>query len=372
MLKIPENISLAIDRLTQNGYEAYIVGGCVRDSLLGINPSDFDITTSAKPEEIIRLFEKTIPTGIAHGTVTVMLDNEPIEITTFRTEGRYTDSRHPENVEFVTDLKEDLSRRDFTVNALAFSEKTGLVDLFGGISDLEKKILKAVGDPRERFREDALRILRLFRFSSQLAFSIEENTLNAALELKDGLKNISRERIFLELKKAICGKNPKAILPLINSGALAFLGIEKTPDFYEKTQNPDLRLFSFLKDTKNPIKVLKELKASNRQIDSSRKLLKLSTLEINTKEEIKNALFLTDEASVKSYFEYTDKDTRLLNEILENNEPYLISHLDISGDDLKALGLENREIGMKLEFLRQAVVKNPESNKKETLISLTK
>ena len=372
MLKIPENISLAIDRLTQNGYEAYIVGGCVRDALLGITPSDFDITTSAKPEEIISLFEKTIPTGIAHGTVTVMIDNEPIEITTFRTEGTYTDSRHPENVEFVTNLKEDLSRRDFTVNALAFNEKSGLVDLFGGIADLEKKILKAVGDPKERFKEDALRIFRLFRFSSQLGFSIEKNTLNAALELKNGLIKISRERIFLELKKAICGKNPKAILPLRNSGALAFLGIEKTPKFYEKTKNPDLRLFAFLKDTKDPIKVLKEFKASNREIDRLNKLLKLSSLEINTKEEIKNALFLTDEASVRSYFEYNDKDPKPLNEIIENNEPYLISHLDISGDDLKALGFENREIGNRLEFLRQEVIKTPKNNKKEILISLTK
>ena len=372
MLKIPENISFAIDRLTQNGYEAYIVGGCVRDSLLGITPSDFDITTSAKPEEIISLFEKTIPTGIAHGTVTVMIENEPIEITTFRTEGKYNDSRHPENVEFVTDLKKDLSRRDFTVNALAFSEKTGLVDLFGGIEDLEKKILKAVGNPRERFREDALRILRLFRFSSQLEFSIEENTLNAALELKDGLKNISRERIFVELKKAVYGKNPKAISPLINSGALSFLGIDKAPDFYERTPNPELRLFSFLKDAKDPIKVLKELKTSNREIDNLNKLLKLSTLEINTKSEIKNALFLTDEASVRSYFEYTDQDTHLLDEIIENQEPYLISHLDISGDDLKALGFKNKEIGNRLELLRQAVVKNPENNKKETLILLTK
>ena len=372
MLKIPENISLAIDCLTQNGYKAYIVGGCVRDSLLGITPSDFDITTSAKPEEIMSLFERTIPTGIAHGTVTVVLDNEPIEITTFRTEGKYNDNRHPENVEFVTDLREDLSRRDFTVNALAFSEKTGLVDLFGGLEDLEKKILKAVGNPRKRFKEDALRILRLFRFSSQLEFSIDENTLNAALELKRGLENISRERIFAELKKAICGKNPKATLPLINSGALAFLGIEKSPDFYEKTQDPDLRLFAFLKDTTDPVKVLKEFKASNREIDKLNKLLKLSTLKINTKEEIKNALFLTDEASVRSYFEYADQDTHLLNEIIENQEPYLISHLDISGNDLKALGFENKEIGKCLERLRQTVVKTPEKNKKETLILLTK
>ena len=191
MLSIPENAARVIDRLTQNGYEAYIVGGCVRDSLLGLTVSDFDITTSAKPEKVIELFEKTVPTGIKHGTVTVMIGNEPIEVTTFRTEGVYNDSRHPEDVEFVSDIREDLSRRDFTVNAIAYNEKTGIVDLFGGMSDLENKILRAVGDPEKRFREDALRILRLFRFASQLGFEIEENTLNSALSLKDGLENIS-------------------------------------------------------------------------------------------------------------------------------------------------------------------------------------
>ena len=372
MLKIPENISFVLNRLTQNGYEAYIVGGCVRDALLGLTPSDFDITTSAKPQEVINLFEKTIPTGINHGTVTVMVDKTPVEVTTFRTEGNYTDSRHPENVEFVTNLKEDLSRRDFTVNALAFNENIGLVDLFGGVKDLEAKILKAVGDPEKRFGEDALRILRLFRFSSQLGFEIEEKTFRDALKLGKTLENISRERIFSELQKALNGKDPQAISPLINSSALAFLGIKKSPDFYTKTQNPDLRLFAFLKSTESSVSVLKELKASNRQIDFISKLLTLDTLNLDTKEEIKNALFLTDEASVKSFFEYTDKDTRLLDEILENKEPYLISHLEVSGEDLMLQGFKNKEIGNRLETLRQIVVKDPLKNKKETLLTLTK
>ncbi len=372
MLKIPENISFVLSRLTQNGYEAYIVGGCVRDSLLGLIPSDFDITTSAKPQEVIDLFEKTIPTGINHGTVTVMVDKMPVEVTTFRTEGNYTDSRHPENVKFVTNLKEDLSRRDFTVNALAFNEDEGLVDLFGGVKDLENKILKAVGDPEKRFREDALRILRLFRFSSQLDFKIEEKTFENALKLGKNLENISKERIFSELQKALNGKNPKAILPLINSGALSFLGTLKTPNFYIKTPNPDLRLFAFLNSADNPLSVLKNLKASNKQIDMFSKLLKLSGLKIDTKEDIKNALFLTDITTVKSFFEYTGQSDNLLKEILENNEPFLISHLKISGEDLIGLGFKNKEIGKQLETLRQAVVKDPSKNKKETLLALTK
>lgn len=372
MLKIPENISFVLSRLTQNGYEAYIVGGCVRDSLLGLTPSDFDITTSAKPQEVIELFEKTVPTGIAHGTVTVMVNKTPVEVTTFRTEGNYTDSRHPENVEFVTNLNEDLSRRDFTVNALAFNEEVGLVDLFGGVKDLENKILKAVGDPEKRFREDALRILRLFRFSSQLGFAIEEKTFEDALKLGKNLENISRERIFSELQKALNGKNPKSILPLINSGALAFLGICKNPDFYTKTPNPDLRLFAFLKSVENPLSVLKNLKASNKQIDSFTKLTKLSSLMLNTKEDIKNALFQTDIMTVKTYFEYTGQKDTLLKEILENNEPFLISHLEISGQDLMDLGFKNEKIGKQLEILRQTVVKDPSRNKKEILLALTK
>ncbi len=372
MLKIPENIKLVLETLTRNGYEAYIVGGCVRDLLLGLTPSDFDITTSANPENVMALFQKTVPTGIKHGTVTVLIDSEPVEVTTFRTEGQYSDSRHPESVEFVTDLEQDLSRRDFTVNALAYNDTSGLVDLFGGRTDLENKILRAVGDPEKRFKEDALRILRLFRFSSQLQFKIEENTLNAALKLQKGLGSISRERIFSELKKSLCGKNPKAILPLITSGGLEFLGITNTPEFYTETENPNLRLFSFLKSTENPIEVLKELKGTNRELQFISKMLKLSALQIENREEIKNALFLTDESTVKTYFEYYEKDASLLTEILEKKEPYLISHLKVSGEDLIPLGFNGVDIGNQLERLRQAVIKDPEKNEKETLLALTK
>lgn len=372
MLKIPENIKFVLDTLTKSGYEAYIVGGCVRDSILGLDASDYDVTTSAKPEEIIGLFEKTVPTGLKHGTVTVIIKKEPIEVTTFRTEGQYFDNRHPETVEFVTDLKEDLSRRDFTVNALAYNETVGLVDLFGGVNALENRILKAVGDPEKRFKEDALRILRLFRFASQLNFEIEENTFNAALKLQKGLQNISRERIFTELQKTVNGKNPKALLPLIASGGLRFLGVKKSPEFYTKTQNPDLRLFAFLSGTDDPIAALRELKASKRQIDFAEKMLKLLRLKPQTKEDIKNALFLTDEYAASSYLEYTDTDKGLLSEITENGEPYLISHLAVTGEDLADLGFRGREIGSQLEVLRQTVIKDPTKNKKEILLSLTK
>ena len=374
MLKIPEKIKFVLRTLTQNGYEAYIVGGCVRDSLLGMTPSDYDVTTSAKPEEILGLFDKTVPTGLKHGTVTVIIENEPIEVTTFRTEGEYKDFRHPQNVEFVTDLREDLSRRDFTVNAVAYNETVGLVDLFGGLSDLENKILRSVGDSDKRFKEDALRILRLFRFASQLEFTPEEKTLKSALKLQNGLKNISKERIFSEIVKAVNGKNPKAILPLINSGGLEFLGICKTPEF-TTIDDSDLRLFVFLNtSSENPIEVLKTLKAPNRQIDFANKLLKLQSIEMENKEDIKNALFLTDFNAVNSFLQLQEDEgkLKLLAEIIKNKEPYLISHLAISGEDLKELGFKGKEIGEILERLRQTVVCSPEKNRKEILLTLTK
>ena len=374
MLKIPEKIKFVLSTLTQNGYEAYIVGGCVRDSLLGIIPSDYDVTTSAKPEEILGLFDKTVPTGLKHGTVTVIIEKEPIEVTTFRTDGEYKDSRHPQNVEFVTDLREDLSRRDFTVNAVAYNETVGLVDLFGGLSDLENKILRAVGDGDKRFSEDALRILRLFRFASQLEFTPEEKTLNSALKLQKGLKNISKERIFSEIVKTVKGKNPKAILPLINSGGLEFLGIGKTPEF-TTLDDPDLRLFVFLNtSSENPIEVLKTLKAPNRQIDFANKLLKLQAIKINTKEDIKNALFLTDYNAVNLFLQLQEDEDKLklLAEIIKNKEPYLISHLAIDGEILKNLGFEGKEIGEILERLRQTVVCDPQKNREEILMTFTK
>ncbi|MEE1185167.1 MAG: hypothetical protein UHX92_03715, partial [Acutalibacteraceae bacterium] len=176
MFHLPEKIEYVINRITDSGFEAFIVGGCVRDMLMGKTPNDFDITTSATPEEIQNIFEKTVPTGIKHGTITVVLEGEPIEVTTFRCDGDYNDCRHPEKVEFVRSIEADLSRRDFTVNAIAYNPTKGIVDLFGGIEDINSKILRAVGNPEKRFCEDALRIMRLFRFSSVLSFEIEEKT----------------------------------------------------------------------------------------------------------------------------------------------------------------------------------------------------
>lgn len=213
-MDMPKNVDTAINLLQSAGFEAYAVGGCVRDSLLGKTPNDWDITTSAKPEDMKSVFADfhCIDTGIKHGTVTVVIDGEPLEITTFRLDGEYEDNRHPKSVTFTSDLGADLGRRDFTVNAMAYSKMTGTVDLFGGQNDLKNGIIRCVGDPDRRFNEDALRILRALRFASALDFEIEEKTAQSLLKNRALLGNISEERIAKELLKLVCGKGAKRIL----------------------------------------------------------------------------------------------------------------------------------------------------------------
>ena len=204
-----------IDRLHAAGHAAYAVGGCVRDALLGREPNDWDVCTDAAPERVIEVFgaASCILTGIRHGTVTVRTQGMSVEVTTFRTEGAYSDGRHPDSVAFVSDVREDLSRRDFTVNAMAYCDGEGLIDPFGGQGDLEAGVLRAVGDPYERFSEDALRILRLFRFGAKLRFALEEETRCAALALRENLSHVSVERVFSELSKLLVSENPSAYLP---------------------------------------------------------------------------------------------------------------------------------------------------------------
>lgn len=217
-IQVPEKVNRIIETLLANGHEAYAVGGCVRDSLLGREADDWDITTSASPYEVKALFRRTIDTGIQHGTVTVMLDKEGFEVTTYRIDGEYEDGRHPKEVLFTKNLEEDLKRRDFTINAMAYNEQTGMVDIFGGVKDLENKIIRCVGVAGDRFDEDALRIMRAFRFSAQLGFSIEEETRIAAAERAENLKKISAERIRVELTKLLLSKNPDRLLFMQQNG----------------------------------------------------------------------------------------------------------------------------------------------------------
>ena len=220
-IQLPRKVEDIIEKIQAAGFEAYAVGGCIRDSILGREPDDWDITTSAKPEEVKKLFNRTIDTGIQHGTVTVMLDREGFEVTTYRIDGKYEDSRHPKDVTFTASLREDLRRRDFTINAMAYNEKDGLIDRYEGIQDIECGLIRCVGDARERFTEDALRMMRAVRFSAQLGYTIEENTKAAIKELAPTIRRISAERIQVELVKLMISDHPDYIRTAYETGITA-------------------------------------------------------------------------------------------------------------------------------------------------------
>ena len=207
-IQLPPKVNQIMQTLQANGFEAYAVGGCVRDSILGRKPDDWDITTSATPQETKQLLQKTFDTGIEHGTITVLLGKDAYEVTTYRVDGKYEDSRHPSEETFSRSLKEDLLRRDFTMNAMAYNDKEGLVDIFGGMDDLQNRCIRCVGNAEERFREDALRILRAVRFAAQLDFEVEEETKQGIRRLAPTLANISAERIQVELVKMLVSPNP--------------------------------------------------------------------------------------------------------------------------------------------------------------------
>ncbi len=383
MLFLPSDTEYIIETLQKNGYEAFAVGGCVRDMLNGDTPHDFDITTSAEPETVMSLFEKTVPTGIKHGTVTVIINGVPNEVTTYRADGEYRDHRRPDSVIFVKSLREDLARRDFTVNAMAYNKVDGLKDFFGGREDINSRILRAVGEPERRFYEDALRILRLFRFSSVLGFDIEEKTLKAALEYAPTLKSVSAERIYSELLKTVCGKNPAALKPLTDIGGLGFLGINASPDYgiLPLLGSADTKLFAFLYSGGVQVPpALDFLRVPNKTKKAAQDMLTLLNMPFpKTKPEIKEMLYLTSPLSAENYFDYKSAygedcaaAREMLEEIIKNGEPYRISDLKIGGRDLEKCGISGRAIGETLEKLRRSVLKNPELNTRSELIKAVK
>ena len=233
-IEMPKKAKHIIETIQRAGFEAYIVGGCVRDSLLGREPEDWDITTSAKPWQIKEMFDRTIDTGIQHGTVTVMLDKEGFEVTTYRIDGKYEDGRHPREVIFTPSLIEDLKRRDFTINAMAYNEEGGLIDVFGGLRDMEEKTIRCVGDPKERFSEDALRIMRAIRFSAQLGYGIEKRTKEAIRVMSPALKGISAERIQVELVKLIISPHPDYLREAYETGVTKVI----LPEFDQAMDTP--------------------------------------------------------------------------------------------------------------------------------------
>ena len=254
-ITLPRDVSKIISALEDHGFEAFAVGGCVRDVILGREPEDWDITTSAKPEEIKAIYSRTIDTGIEHGTVKVMLGREGYEVTTYRIDGKYSDNRHPDKVEFTASLEEDLKRRDFTINAMAYNESRGLVDMFGGMEDLQGKIIRCVGDPKERFEEDALRMFRAVRFSAQLGFDIEEGTADAIMDLHDNLKTISAERIQTELVKLIVSDHPERIRDCYHLGITAAV----LPEFDAMMLTPQHHIHHIYNVGEHTIKVMENV-----------------------------------------------------------------------------------------------------------------
>ena len=312
-IEIPRNAAEIIRNLEDNGYEAYIVGGCTRDAILGREPQDWDITTSAKPEEVKRLFRRTVDTGIEHGTVTVMFGKEGYEVTTYRIDGEYQDARHPKEVSFTSDLKEDLLRRDFTINAMAYNPRIGLVDEFGGLLDLRKKVIRAVGNPIERFTEDALRILRAVRFAAQLSFQIEEDTRQAMRALAPNLAKISAERIREELNKLLLSGNAMELLEAERLGINAVIFPELSRMLAAGQNNPH-HVYNVGEHTLHSVEAMYHLCREGGSGDKKEMSVLLWTMLLH--DVAKPLVKTTDEAGIDHFYGHPKKGSEMAKEIL--------------------------------------------------------
>lgn len=393
-ITLPTKVKQIISRLEKADYEAYAVGGCVRDSILKRSPEDWDITTSAKPEEVKRLFSTTIDTGLQHGTVTVVIEKEGFEVTTFRLDGDYTDGRHPDRVAFTSSLTEDLRRRDFTINAMAYSEKTGLIDEFDGERDLEDGVIRAVGEAKERFSEDALRMLRAIRFAGQLNFKIEEKTFDAIKELSSNISKVSVERIAKELEKLLLSGNPEYIALVYETGIFSVIAPEvamlfenceisasikalSRASFPEKKELYQIRLAIFLEGlgADKAAKLLKRLKLDNDTINTVKKLLELSLREVeNNETDMRRTVKDAGHKMMPLLLEMRRakglKDNKeLYQTVIDNGYCTSISELNINGKDLMDAGIpKGALIGSTLERLLELVIEKPELNTRESLL----
>lgn len=398
-INLPKEVKHIIDILTQNGYEAYAVGGCVRDSILGRVPGDWDITTSALPQQVKALFRRTIDTGIQHGTVTIMLGKNGYEVTTYRIDGKYEDSRHPESVEFTPNLEEDLKRRDFTINAMAYNDENGVVDIFGGIDDIRNRIIRCVGNAHDRFTEDALRILRAVRFSAQLGFEIDKATKDAARELAPTLVKISRERIHTELNKLLLSDNPDYFSVVYELGVMKVIISE-----LEGVNSGDIdRLKVLIKRTKPCLPeryaallsvigkdktraVLKGLKLDNATISMAVKLVEYLGItpaltepqmrhyinEVGKEDALRVIDFNLSFADESMHEEYTDM-RKLCAHVLERGDCTSLKELDVTGKDLVDAGFEaGKQLGELLNSLLTEVLDNPSLNDRNYLLGRAK
>ena len=383
-ISLPKHILNLMQRLEEAGEEVYLVGGSLRDLLLGRIPSDYDLATSSLPEKTKEIFSdhRVITTGLKHGTVTVLEEGEAVEITTFRIDGTYTDARHPDGVIFTRRIEEDLSRRDFTVNAMAYHPKVGLFDPFGGKEDLEKKILRTVGDPSLRFSEDALRILRAFRFSAQLGFEIEEKTLMGCTKSKLGLTKVAKERIATELLRLLLSEDPASALEkMIETGVIFFVLEENIPskkilERLRKMPVKDTARLGFLLsefDRERVSEVLKSLKYSNKQITGACAVATGAKQKICSPAEARKLSascgIYAEDACIASVL-LENSPSEALQWLKENQAPTSISELKISGRELMAIGIFGREIGETLQKIFGLVLEDPSLNEKQKLLEL--
>lgn len=390
LITIPKDVKYIIDTFYNNGYEAFMVGGCIRDCLLKKVPMDYDIATSAPPEITQKLFKKSIPTGIEHGTITVLINKNSYEVTTYRVEGKYSNNRKPDSVTFISNIKDDLARRDFTINAFAYNDRKGLLDYFSGNTDLNNKIIKCVGDPDKRFKEDSLRMLRAIRFSAQLNFNIDETTFSAIKSNSKSIQNISNERIRVELSKILLSNNAfSGLLKLENANLLKEilpynLNINKAIDKLEKDLasrfafiflkldcsliETIMRNLTFDKNTINKVihltTAFENIKSIVSKSDCKRLIIKVGNDNIFSLINLYETVTSTHISNINS----------LVKDIFKNKDALYIKDLSITGNDLiSELNINpGKLLGELLNHLLNQVIDEKISNDYNCLIKSAK
>ena len=384
----PKYVRRILVTLEARGHRAYLVGGCVRDMLLGVHPQDWDIATSALPEEVTEIFPSSLPTGIRHGTVTVTADRRQVEVTTFRTDGAYADHRHPDRVSFVGDLTSDLSRRDFTMNAMALAPDGRLMDPFGGAEDIDARLIRCVGEPRLRFEEDALRMFRALRFASRLGFEIEGETLAAMAGCSGLAAKLAAERVRDETEKILLSPRPETVFTLIELGLMDRYLIRRAA-----RQERFRRVAALPRRSLDRWAALCCLLLSEGAIASAESFLLSLRLDSRTLRCCVSCTAMLQEPKPESRAQwkrllrrcgvdavscaarcrdalYGGGCFRELKSILKSGECFSMKHLAVNGDDLAALGFRGRELGDMLAFLLDYVIEFPGNNRRELLLSL--
>ena len=385
----PKYVSAVLSRLEKRGFSAYMVGGCVRDIIMGRRPNDWDICTSALPEEVCAVFPHSRPTGIKHGTVTVTVHGSPVEITTFRSDGEYLDHRRPDSVRFIADLRGDLERRDFTVNALALPLSGEICDLFGGREDIDKKLIRCVGNPEKRFDEDALRMLRAFRFSAVLGFEIEPVTLAAIRNKAPLSRGLAKERVRTELEKILLSSSPQVFSTVLEYGLLSELVDEGSflPDLSILEKLPRNRALRWaglcallltngvIADTEAFLTALRLDSALIRACSTGCSLVSENAPKdvLSWKKLLsQNGIEVAKCAAAACDVLYGTGHLKLLYKLLRSGECYSFKQLAVTGDDLLELGFRGTELGDLLSALLDSVLEHPHNNDKTFLLDLAR